>query len=62
MAESGLCTLHKCGADVADPESGFVGIDDVVVDDRGDVDVDIVFGHTYLRWHFHDGDFDIDLL
>ena len=62
MTEGGLCALNKCGADITDTESGLVGIDDMVVDDRGDMHVDIIFGHTYLRWHFNDGDFDIDLL
>lgn len=62
MTEGGLCTLHKGGADVTDTESGLVGIDDVVVDDWGDMNVDVVFGHTNLRWYFNDGDFDIDLL
>ena len=62
VTECGLGTLHQGGTDAADTEGGLVGIDDVVVDDGCDVNVDIVFGHTYLGCNFNDGDFDIDLL
>jgi len=57
-----LGTLHKSGTHAANAECRFVGIDDVVVDDRCDVHVDIIFGHAYLSGNFHDGDLDIDLL
>lgn len=62
VAKRGLSPLDQGGTDAADAKGRFVGIDDVVVDDRGDVHVDIVFGHADLRGDFDDGDFDVDLL
>jgi hypothetical protein len=62
VAERGLSPLHQGGTDAADAKGCFVGVDDVVVDDRGDVHVDIVFGHADLGGDFDDGDFDVDLL
>lgn len=62
VTKSSLSTFDKSSADTTDAESCLVRIDNVVVDDRGDVDVDVVFGHTYLRRNFDDGNLDVDLL
>jgi hypothetical protein len=62
MTKGRLGTLHESGTHAANAEGCFVGIDDVVVDDRCDVHVDIIFGHTNLSGNFNDGDLDIDLL
>ena len=32
------------------------------VDDRGDMNIDIIFGHTHLGRDFDDRDFNVDLL
>lgn len=51
VAESGLCSLDEGDAQVGDSESGFVWAGDVVVDDGGEGEVDIVLGHADLLWH-----------
>lgn len=51
MAQSGLGTLDEGLADVAYAEGGLVWRGDVIVDDRGELQVDIVLGHTDLLWH-----------
>ena len=48
VAEGGLRAFDEGLADVGDAESGFVGGGDVVVDDGGEVEGDVVFGHTDL--------------
>ena len=50
VAKRGLCALHESLADIANAESGFVGRGDVVVDDGGKVESDVVFSHTDLLW------------
>lgn len=60
MAKSGLGAFNKRLADVDDTEGGLVGGDDVVVDDGGKMDGDIVLGHTDLLGDFAYLDFDID--
>jgi hypothetical protein len=62
VAKRGLSPLDQGGTDVADAKGRFVGVDDVVVDDRGNVHVDVVFGHADLGGDFDNGDFDVDLL
>jgi hypothetical protein len=62
MSKRGLSTLHKGSADISDSKSCLIRIDNVEVDDGGNVDVDIIFGHTHLRWNFDDCNFNIDLL
>ena len=62
MTKCGLRTFHESSADRSNSKGRLVRIDNVEVNDRCDVDVDIVFSHTYLRWDFDDRDFDVDLL
>ena len=61
VAKCSLCALDEGLANVRDPEGGFVRRRDVVVDDGGEVDADIVFGHAYLLRHLDDLNLDIDL-
>ena len=61
VAESGLRTLDKGLADVADTEGGFVGGGDVVVDDGGEVQGDVVFSHADLFGDLDDLDLDVHL-
>ena len=62
VTERGLRTFHKSSADGTNTKGRLVRVDNVEVDDRRDVHVDIVFGHTHLRRDFDDRDFDVDLL
>lgn len=48
VAEGRLCALYEGLSDVADAECGFVGGRDVVVDDGGEVQGYVVFGHADL--------------
>lgn len=61
VAQGGLGTLDQGLADVGDSESGLVRADDVVVDDAGEVEVDIVLGHAHLLGDLDDLDLDVDL-
>lgn len=61
VAEGGLRALDERLADVADAESGFMGRGDVVVDDGGQVQGDIVFGHADLLGDLDDLDLDVHL-
>ena len=61
MAKRSLRALNERLADVGDPECGFVRGRDVVVDDGGEVDADVVLCHANLLWHLDDLDLDIDL-
>lgn len=61
MAQGGLGTLDQGLADVGDSESGLVRADDVVVDDTGEVEVDVVLGHAHLLGDLDDLDLDVDL-
>ena len=61
MAEGGLCALDEGLADVADAEGGLVRRGDVVVDDRCEVQGDVVLGHADLLRHLDDLDLDIYL-
>lgn len=60
MAEGGLSALHEGLSDIGDAKGSFVGGDNLVVDDRGQVEGDIVLRHTDLAGHLDDLDFDID--
>jgi hypothetical protein len=62
MTQRGLCTLHKRRSDVSDSKSGLVRIDNVEINDRGNVDVYIILCHAHLRRNLDDCDFDVDLL
>lgn len=61
VAQGGLGTLDQGLADVGDSEGGLVRADDVVVDDAGEVEVDIVLGHAHLLGDLDDLDLDVDL-
>ena len=50
VAKGGLGALDKGLADVGDAEGSFVGGNDVVVDDGGEMEGDVVFGHADLFW------------
>ena len=60
MAQSGLGALDKRLSYIADTEGGFVGRDDLVIDNRRQVQSDIVLGHTDLTRHLDDLDLHID--
>ena len=62
MTKSGLSTFNEGLTDRVDSKGRFIRIDNVVIDDRGDVDIDVVFCHTDLGWDFDDLDFDIYVL
>jgi len=62
VTERSLSTFHESSADGTNSKGRFIRIDNVEINDRCDVDVDIVFGHTHLRWDFDDCNFDVDLL
>lgn len=61
MSESGLSTLNQGLADVGDAKSSLVRGGDVIVDDGGEVESDIVFSHANLLWHFDNLNLDINL-
>lgn len=61
MTKGGLGALDQSLADIGDSEGGLVGTDDVVVDDRGKMEGDIVLGHADLLGHLDDLDLDVDL-
>ena len=61
VAQGGLSTLNQGLADVGDSEGGLVRTDDVVVDNTGKVEVDVVLGHADLLGHLDDLDLDVDL-
>jgi hypothetical protein len=48
VTKSGLCTLNKGLTDVGDTESSLVWRCDVVVDNGGQVEGDVVLGHANL--------------
>ena len=61
VTEGGLGTLDQSLANVGDSESSLVRRGNVVVDDRCEVERDIVLCHANLAWHLDDLDLDIDL-
>lgn len=61
VAQGGLGTLDQGLADVADAKGGLVRADNVVVDDAGEVEVDVVLGHAHLLGDLDDLDLDVDL-
>lgn len=61
VAQGGLGALDEGLADVGDAEGSLVGRDDVVVDDAGKVEVDVVLGHANLLGDLDDLDLDVDL-
>ena len=61
VTEGGLCALDECLADVGNAERGLVWAGDVVVNHRGELQVDVIFGHADLLGHLDDLDLDVDL-
>lgn len=61
VAKRGLGALNQGLADIGDAEGGLVGADNVVVDDRGQVDSDVVLGHADLLGDLDNLDLDVDL-
>lgn len=61
MAQSGLGSFNQSLANVGDTKGGLVRADDVVVDDRGEVECDIVLGHADLLRNLDDLNLDVDL-
>lgn len=61
VAQGSLSALDKGLADVGDAEGGLVRADDVVIDDRGQVQGDIVLCHADLLRNLDDLDLDVDL-
>lgn len=61
VAQGGLGTLDQGLADVGDAEGGLVRADNVVVDDAGEVEVDVVLGHAHLLGDLDYLDLDVDL-
>lgn len=61
VAEGGLSALNEGLANVGNAKSGLVWADNVVVDDRGQVEIDIVLGHADLLRDFNNLNLDVDL-
>ncbi len=61
MAECGLCALDEGLTNIGDPEGGLVRRRDVIIDNGGKVDADVVLGHTNLLRHLDNLDLDINL-
>ena len=61
MSKCSLRALNKRLADIRDPERGFVWGGDVVVDNGGEADANIILRHADLLWYFDDLDLNIDL-
>lgn len=61
VAESGLGSLHKRLANVGNTKGGLVRADNVVVDDGGQLESDVVLGHANLLGHLGRLDLDVDL-
>ncbi len=61
VTEGGLGTFDQGLTDVGDTEGSLVRRCDVVVDDRGQVECDIVLGHADLTGNLDDLNLDIDL-
>lgn len=62
VTQGGLSALDQSLTNVGDTESRLVRRNDVVVDDRGQVDGDIVLGHACLPWHLDDLNLDVYLV
>ena len=56
-----LRALDKCLANIADAESSLVRRYDMIVNDRGEVEGDVVLCHADLTGYFDDLDLDINL-
>lgn len=61
VTKSGLCSLNQSLADIGDTKSGFVWGGDVIVDNGGKVEGDVVLGHADLLWYLNNLNLDIDL-
>ena len=61
MAQSGLSSLNQSLSDIGDAECGFVRRGNVVVDDRSQIESNIVFGHAHLSWYFDNLNLNVNL-
>lgn len=61
VSECGLGTLNECLADVANTKGSLVWAGNVVVDNTGELESDVVLGHADLLGNFHNLNLDIDL-
>lgn len=61
VSQGGLGSLHQGLTDVGDTKSRLVRRCNVIVDDRSQVECNIVLGHAHLTWHLDNLDLDIDL-
>lgn len=61
VAQGGLGPLDQGLTNIGDSKGGFVRAHDVVIDDRGEVQGDVVFGHADLLRDLDDLNLDIDL-
>lgn len=61
MSQSCLCTFDERLSDVGDTESGLVGRNDVIIDDGGQVEGDVILGHADLSRNLDNLNLDIDL-
>ena len=60
MAQGCLGTLYERLLDVSDSKGGFVGRRDLIVDDGGQIQRDVVFRHADLARDLHDLDLHVD--
>lgn len=61
VTKGGLGTFNKSLADVGDTKSGLMGRHNVIVDDGGQAQSNIVLGHANLLGHLCNLDLDVDL-
>ena len=62
MTEGSLRTFDECLVNISNSKGCFVRINDVVVDDRCDMNIDIISGHADLGRHFNNLNPDIYML
>jgi hypothetical protein len=60
VTQGGLGTLHEGLANVGNTESGLVGRNNVVVDDGGEAQGDVVLCHANLLWNLCSLNLDVD--
>lgn len=60
MSKGGLCALNKRLAHIRDTECSFMRRDDIVVDNRGKVNRDVILCHTNLLRNLAELDLHVD--
>ena len=60
MTQSRLGTLDESLLDIGNTEGSLVGRSNLVVNDRGKVQSNVVLGHANLAWNFDDLNLDVD--